>query len=387
MNEAVLLLPAQKRRHLPGIHGLRAGAALIIVAFHVCYISAPALELPPLLIPSVSNMQMAVHLFFIISIFSLLHSYEGAPLGGDWIVSYGIKRFFRIAPLFYVMLAYNYGTPIASADVVADALFIYNFIPGMHYSGVWAGWTLGVEMPVYVLLPFVIARFRTLPQIAILTAVAVVISICSRLLLNNTSLPNDYAHLALPSNVAIFAVGALAYHIVKAHGSNISLRLPIMAASILGLAALATIPASTSGPHLDVLLWSIPLGLLCIWQATRPSRALSSRPMQWIGERSFSIYLLHPFIVYRLWQSGAYVRIYAELHYFGAWAFLACVSVSIGLVLAAAAITYRLIEIPGQRLGGLLIRAWIGDRKTALSTVALSAETPEGRALSQAPIP
>jgi peptidoglycan/LPS O-acetylase OafA/YrhL len=285
----IATLASHKRRHLPGIHGLRAAAALIIVAFHVCYISRPALDLPALLIPSVYNMQMAVHLFFILSIFSLLHSYEGASLYRGWMVSYGVKRFFRIAPLFYVMLAYNYGTPVTSrsAAVVADALFIYNFIPGLHQSGIWAGWTLGVEMPVYVLLPLVIARFRTLPQIAILTAVAVVISICSRLLLSNTSLPQDYAHLALPSNVAIFAVGALAYHVVKAHGSNARLQFAIMTTSILGLAALATITGrlSTSGAHLDVLLWSIPLGLLCIWQATRPSRALSSRPMQWIGER------------------------------------------------------------------------------------------------------
>jgi hypothetical protein len=55
---------------------------LIIVAFHVCCISTPALELPALLIPSVNNMQMAVHLFFIISILPAAFLRGGAPLPG-----------------------------------------------------------------------------------------------------------------------------------------------------------------------------------------------------------------------------------------------------------------------------------------------------------------
>lgn len=365
---------AGDRKHLPGIHGLRATAALLIVALHVIglgmWMGKPMLEVPPSFYASLSHMALGVHLFFIISIFSLLHSYERAAEREGWIIVYGIKRFFRIAPLFYAMIVYNYGYYITAlpGTMIANMLFIFNFIPGMHTSAVAAGWTIGLEMPIYIILPFLIRKFRTLAQVTTLTVVAGIVSIAARLLLANISLPDDYVYYAMPSNVAVFAVGAMAYHLVKAYRSNVFFRCAVATGSIFSLAAMMIIPntAPLGSPRLDILLWSVSFGLLCMWQAVRPSRVLSSRPMQWIGERSFSVYLLHPLIVVQLINSDVYPTIYSALHFIGAWAYLVCVSVTIGLVLLAAAITYRLIEIPGQRLGGLLIRLLVKDYKPRL---------------------
>ena len=349
------------RKHLPGIHGLRAVAALAIVAYHTCYISKPLLIVPQLLAPSVSNLGLGVHLFFIISTFSLMHSYDEISKKKGWMFSYAIKRFFRIAPMFYLLILYNYGNFVTSLPigrVAANIAFVFNFFPKSSKSIVWAGWTIGVEMPVYAILPFVIHKFRRLWLSISLTVVAFAVSIVSRLLIADSSLPDDYAYFSFVGNIGVFAAGAMAHHLVKAKAIKGLLLKAIATGSLVGLLALAIIPGRVNsiGPSLEVLLWSTPLSLLCIWQAVQPSRLLASFPMQWIGERSFSVYLLHPFIVYQLWKAGVYEQIYSVFHLFGSWAYVLCVATTISVVLLASAITYSLVERPGQKLGNALIR-------------------------------
>ena len=43
--------------------------------------------------------------------------------------------------------------------------------------------------------------------------------------------------------------------------------------------------------------------------------------MQWIGEQSFSVYLIHSFVVHQLWQHGIYEKLYTMLGRIGSFAF------------------------------------------------------------------
>jgi len=80
--------------------------------------------------------------------------------------------------------------------------------------------------------------------------------------------------------------------------------------------------------------------------------------MQWLGERSFSIYLLHPLTISQLTRHDVYSWVWQSLEpTIGAWAYLACVALTLTIVLALSAITYALIEKPGQNLGGAIIAA------------------------------
>src|SRR5262245_30143079 len=89
------------QRQLPGIHGLRAIAATGIVLFHVAAIVTP----PPEQLSFISNyFGLAVPLFFVVSGFSLGYSTAERVEKPRWIEDYLLKRFFRIAPMFYVML-------------------------------------------------------------------------------------------------------------------------------------------------------------------------------------------------------------------------------------------------------------------------------------------
>jgi len=91
----------QSERKLDGLHGLRAVAALAVVLFHLQ--SMPSLPLPHWLSAITVHFYLSVQLFFVISAFSLYHSSRYSPANYS---AYLVKRFFRIAPLYYVLLAY-----------------------------------------------------------------------------------------------------------------------------------------------------------------------------------------------------------------------------------------------------------------------------------------
>lgn len=97
--QSALVAPS---RLLPGIHGLRGIAALAVVFFHTTHIAK--LAVPSAFSFIAQDFGKGVHLFFIVSAFSLLHSTEPTLNRPNWATEYCVKRFFRIAPLFYLVL-------------------------------------------------------------------------------------------------------------------------------------------------------------------------------------------------------------------------------------------------------------------------------------------
>jgi peptidoglycan/LPS O-acetylase OafA/YrhL len=95
--------------------------------------------------------------------------------------------------------------------------------------------------------------------------------------------------------------------------------------------------------------------------------------MQWLGERSFSIYLMHGVVIFLLREKGGYQSIWTMLYpTLGAWAYLACFALTIAIVLPVSAITYALIERPGQKLGAKLIAQMASLPDTSVRLSGLS---------------
>ncbi|HEX3060186.1 MAG TPA: acyltransferase family protein, partial [Usitatibacter sp.] len=141
------------QHRLEGLHGIRGLAAATVAFFHLTVIGG--LAPPSLVAPVVAHFYLAVHVFFVLSAFALAYSATQSPTGyGEYLV----KRFFRIAPLFYVLVAwaiYRGGRP-DWATLAANLTFTFNLVPGMHLSLVWAGWSVGVEMLFYLVFPFLL---------------------------------------------------------------------------------------------------------------------------------------------------------------------------------------------------------------------------------------
>ena len=350
---------------LPGIHGLRALAALMIVLFHLHGILS--LAVPPALGLVASHFGLGVTLFFVISAFSLSYSNPNAI---NDLPNYYTKRLFRIFPLFYFMFCV-YGILFAWPSLfstIAQLAFIFNFIPGGHESSVWAGWTIGVEMIFYVVLPILIAlcvSFRAILVGVILTAL---IGYSARVLLTD-ALPTfpGYSGMSFIGNLPIFFAGIAAYW-AYARWKDSSSAMPAAVAFVVmgGLVVFLLHPISiglvTRGRP-DSLFWGYAFAAMCLWQALSPSRIFACAAAQWIGERSFSVYLLHPLVIYSMRDIHGWI--YSVLTPIGAWAFVVCAVVTLPILLGLSAVTYRFIELPGVTMGRHLAR-----RKAASAAVA-----------------
>jgi peptidoglycan/LPS O-acetylase OafA/YrhL len=372
------------RGDLPGLHGLRALAACAIILLHTLHAPSPWMPVPAALLPIVPDLSAGVMLFFILSAFSLLYSNQRIIGTPGWIRLYLLKRVFRIAPLFYAMLAIYcarylyYRVPLDLWEVLANLTFIFNAVPGWDPSIVWAGWTVGVEMPFYLCVPLIMLFVRTRRQAWGLLALSVAVSISARALLARAYGSADpFPEFALASNLVMFAFGVALFHTLRPErpGRRSSLILAILSLGGLGvLAAGVAAPLAGLG-RLDLLLFAVPLTCLCAWQATAPSRWLKSGVMQWLGERSYSLYLLHPFVIYLLMQVGAYNLIVVRVGpAFGEWYFVVAGALTIVVTAACSAVSYRLVERPGQVLGAWLGRRWVAPALVANSAGLIAAD-------------
>jgi peptidoglycan/LPS O-acetylase OafA/YrhL len=355
-------------QRLPGIHGLRAIAAIGVVFVHVAYVPA-VIRLPPIFDQIVPHLGYCVPLFFVISAFSLAYVHDKSVGRDGWIGPYFIKRIFRIGPLFWAMMvAYWFFWLWPQRHLIElliiNATFAFNFFPGAHESIVAAGWSVGVEMPFYFAFPFIIERVRRLQDAVIFLVATGLVSVASRLWFAGNP---GYAYVAFSSNIAIFAVGLLAYRFFVSWGDYRKLR------SRLAFIAIAWSAAFLLFLHFPIdagrpLLGSVCFGLLCAWQAATPSRWLANSAMQWLGERSFSIYLLHPLTINQLARHDVYSWVWQSLEpTIGAWAYLPCVALTLTIVLSLSAVTYALIERPGQKLGAAIIAALRARRPSSIA--------------------
>lgn len=351
----------QKDRLLPGIHGLRGAAALAVVFFHLVHVGQIA---PPTALGFIGrDFGYSVHLFFILSAFSLMYSTEPALGRPGWLQSYLIKRFFRIAPLFYCMIAFESGRRVLFGGAAPDAVtlllnlsFAFGAVP---FSGiVWGGWSVGVEMIFYAVFPVLLLALRN-PRAALLFLLgSLIVSHAIRAGLHAQHLalvprPKwDWSYFAFGSNLCFFAMGIYAYHLSRRLAADSGW---LRGFAWLAVTLLCALMFFDLGKHfhagrVDILLWGTGLSALCLWQSLKPGFVLASPVFEYLGERSFSIYLLHPVVITA--AKNPLTALHAQFQAtMGAWAFLVSAAAATVMVLAAAEITYRLIEVPGIRLG------------------------------------
>jgi peptidoglycan/LPS O-acetylase OafA/YrhL len=350
-------------QRLPGIHGLRAVAATGIVLFHLAHLETT----PPNQLNFIStHFGYAVPLFFVLSGFSLGYSTSDHVGSSRWIEIYFIKRFFRIAPLFYTMLCFTLlffyvrGAIIDTAriaEILLNITFAFNFIPGRHESIVFAGWTIGVEMIFYALFPLILTSVRGLLPILALTVIGIAVSLSARIVLPTISgLPSSYGGFCFISNLEYFVIGILSFRIfalLKFQAvATKSIQIGGFAAVILFVAILMVAPAGC-----ETAVWGLLFGALCVWQGLAPGFVAGSRYLSYLGERSYSIYLLHPLSIFFLAPLFGVIK-EGLGPLLGSWTYIPCALILLTVIYLLATISYALIETPGNRVGKFLV-GWI----------------------------
>jgi peptidoglycan/LPS O-acetylase OafA/YrhL len=349
---------------LPGVLGLRGIAALAVVLFHVVGIAKIAVPQPFAFIAA--DFGKGVHLFFVLSAFSLMHSTGNTIYRPTWVREYFIKRFFRIAPLYYGIMAGMILWPLLVSGawlfnletLLLNLTFTFGFAP---WTGiVWAGWSVGVEMIFYAIFPVLLLTIRTREGTLVLVILSVVVTYAARASLDahyehTVSLYQyNWGYFSFAANLCFFAMGMYAFQVVTTVDKDSRvMRWFVPAAAITILGALLFTEFGRQLKLLwksDLIFWGVGLSALCAWQAARPSRWSANKVFEYLGERSYSLYLLHPGVIV-LFKTRIQDLYHLMTPQFGAYAYFFCAAFILGPILLLAEGTYRLIEVPCIRFG------------------------------------
>ena len=243
---------------------------------------------------------LGVQLFFIVSGYTMMLTY-GDRLDLAAARSFYLRRFFRIAPLFwiaivfYLLLTRGHGITnfapggVGVDDVLRTFLFLQWTSATAYNSVVPGGWSIAVEMQFYLLFPLLICLFRRRGGATLCYALIALVSVVGQSVVEPylipkvaVSLPAGQAYLAegvftswLPHQVICFGFGILLYDYIELKNRPVFGLLLLLAAALV----------------------SPPLGLeVTILAALAFAVLISNVSLSWmtvLGRHSYAIYLIH----------------------------------------------------------------------------------------------
>lgn len=348
----------------PSIEGVRALAALAIVAYHVGELG----QTQGLLARVGGRLTLGVPVFFVISAFVLYRPFVAARAAGTPAPAVGpflLRRVARIVPLYWISLTLVWATsPLLSSATRTD---FFNGVPWWRYylfSQVYDGassiaalapaWSLNVELVFYLLLPLWalpaawLVR-RGVPVHLELAALALVVVGGTALLQRYTL---SYVGKTPPANAGFFAVG-MALAILSV---DLGTRRPMLVSRVVGVVgrsapavvalAVGVFLVAPEVPHYE---WArLAVAAVAVLPAVfirRPTavtaRLLTERHLQAIGVLSYGVYLFH-----RQIALGLRLHLWAPMSPFDLLVALAAV---LALTVLLASASYRYLEQPLMR--------------------------------------
>jgi peptidoglycan/LPS O-acetylase OafA/YrhL len=350
------------------LDGLRGLASLWVLIGH-------GMLLTGWRIPVISAPEFGVDLFIMISGFLMVFHYvqrrerEPWESPSTW-VTFWVRRFFRIAPLYYAALiaaiafapwlgeardAIAIVVPTAATDttryadqsatnILLHLSFAFGALPDYGFRTALPDWSIGLEMQYYAAFPFLMLIIDRLGWRFGALAVAALggVVFCSA---PAFFLSFEMAS-ALPLKLHIFLAGMLC----AAATGQPACRIVVYA--VLG-ALLAAIPIGgwVGLPALTAraLLAAGLFGLIHWRGLSWVSALLGNRAFHWLGEMSYGLYLSHllilvPVVAAVSGISEPPVR------------FAIAVAITAAASFATAWLGYRLIENPGRALGRRILR-------------------------------
>jgi peptidoglycan/LPS O-acetylase OafA/YrhL len=363
VGDFINLSRGNKKGRLDFIDSLRGIAALAIVVYHLSF-----LGLPTLLDEHILLARSSLILFFIISSFTLYYSLDNKRDEEKRFQKFYIRRFFRIAPLFYIMILIYLIKDVlilktfpTTSEIMANFAFIFNLYPPYFESIVTTGWTIGVEMLFYLILPLIYLGFNTIRRSLIFLACTMALADIVHYLLSQFAPFSQEimsGYMSVASFLPVFSTGIICYLIYKnyihkisrAYGRLISILLFILTFFILFMVILN--PDFYFIPLSERYWQAIAFSTLCLSLSLYPNRLLVNGFTAFYGKISYSVYLLHPLLIYFL--KPAYNFIYAGIAPPGL-AFFYCLLLTLILLTLSSLFTYRFIEEKGILYGKMLI--------------------------------
>ena len=363
------------------LDSLRAFAAFYVIIYHLALIPDPHLAVPTWMSFYASNGGTGVSLFFVLSAFALSYSLDARRSEPGLFLHFYIRRLFRIAPLFYLMLVFYFIRDIiffdrihSGKEVLLNASMLFNFWPDHLKGYVWASWTIGVEMLFYVLFPLIHRYVRNLTQAISLLLVSILASQAWSFFIDHYGILAGYVteeqiaavkHHGFLTNLPAFSCGLVAYHVFFDHLIKLG-EVQRRQLGLLFVILFLFLYTALLSNYLSHILWGglvwqgVCYSLLILGLGLRPLPLLVNAMTVRLGKVSYSLYLIHPTLVFAL--APIYYWMYAVLPNKTA-AFGASFLITAGLVSTLSAFTYQRIERVGIAWGETVIDRWTGKNR------------------------
>jgi peptidoglycan/LPS O-acetylase OafA/YrhL len=336
---------------LDALTGARGIAALLVVFYHIRDSFTDAV--PTALIAVFAKGYLAVDLFFVLSGFVMWLNYSARFAADGWRAApdFLVRRMARIYPLHFAILtamvmfagiAALAGRPLmidsSISDLPLNYLLMQNWGLTNHLTWNDPAWSISTEFGAYLLMPGIAILFtrRAVPVSILLLLIAALCAVLHSFMAvqGAATIGHGIVHNGLVRCVTEFIIGNIICLIWQ--------RATPVQHQMLQMGAFALMPVFT-------LTWgdqvfaipAICAALVYLLAQTSAWRGnpLTTKPLLWLGEVSYSVYLAH-FFAWFLFKI-AFVN---DLHNVAAPVMLSFVA----LVLLLSAVLHAIIEKPGR---------------------------------------
>lgn len=297
---------SDSQQNLGFIDALRGVAILMVIITHV----SPATPNVSGLVSSLCSYgRMGVQLFFVLSAFTLCLTYAGRMGEPNAVSKFYIRRYFRIAPMYYLGILFYSSLVFFDrgfenfeyAKVVWHLLLLHGLNMEAFNDVVPGGWSIGVEFLFYLIFPFIFNLIHgSCRAISVTLIVSIFLSLAlySYLVFFTETVVHAYSlgYWNFVNQSPVFIVGFLLYFnffYKKKNHDTFFLCLIFFCATVVSLLLYffkplfytVFIPVSSAVSF---------YGLACLF--SRYS-FLAHRVLREVGKVSFSMYLIHFFII------------------------------------------------------------------------------------------
>lgn len=367
------------------IDSFRGVAIILVMLTHANYIFDPSIIRS--FFGIVQFGARGVQLFYMISAFTLFNSYYSRKVNNEnSIISFYSRRFFRIAPMFYISLIFvilnlnfhffenyqlftnRYNDLIRDYDLKNIKLWFlttFTFTNGLYFRFIESpypgGWSIAVEFIFYFIAPFLFYKIKTLTKALFLSIFSLFIAVVI-----------DFLIIQFPFNIILsltwvsifyqfffFSLGiCLFFHINENEKLKIT-NINKLQISIIFILMFINILLKIINVDLNLLFASNTIfsGILfytLVFITYKYKFAiLDNKILQYIGKISFSIYLLHWWVIIAFSK----ISIIHNIKSYTGWVLIFFLFVLINVLFAT--ITYKYIEKYFIKKGNQLIKKYL----------------------------
>jgi peptidoglycan/LPS O-acetylase OafA/YrhL len=361
---------------LQGPDALRGIACSGVVLHHMAYFTPDASGI----IYQFARMflGLGVPLFFMISAFAMKEAYEGKLDSTHAVIFYALRRIMRILPLYIVMLLfYIYQhNPILSdwhlekkiAHYLLYATLMFGLVPSIAHGLVWASWSISVEALFYIAFPMFSNRAVKLAYLFGLVIMGHAFNYYLAPKISPSAVNTSwYWAVAWHLYIPFFILGIIAHQLYKLTLiKNKKISITIIGLSFLFSLALTTVlflwfewPFTEDGNiipqnFINLLICSTPVlfFLMLLITISSPGILVNAATI-FIGKISYSIYLIHPILVFSLIP---YFKIIQKDYGVSTLSFGMSSCLVFVILIPISYLSFKLIESPFIRWGKFLTK-------------------------------